>query len=213
MVKKNLLIFPCSKKKEGAGLYRPLQPASITNFIGKKAADELLAARKAVAKDRDRAKIEVNSPLVPALALYSGFQYEVDGFKDRVAGAIRSGIHCLIISGGYGLIRAEEPIHSYEATITDTKKYWGIVIPEVLVDYIRRNQISRVFIGCSSSYVGILKEKGWAGDAKVYWCIPRLPEGEGGAMRKIPMLTGECIVELIDSGFQPNRRWTTRWPE
>jgi len=210
----DLLIFPCSASKEGHATTKPIPSARIKDFISRKSANELLAAWDKVFKDKKtETSIMLDSPLVQALALYTGNQFRVRDFKDRVAEAIRSGIHCLIISGGYGLIRAEEPIHSYETTITDTKKYWKGVIPEVLADYIERNQISRVFIGCSSSYVGILKKGGWSGDAEVFWCIPRLPKGAGGAMVKVPKLTGERVVELIDSGFKPDKRWTKKWPE
>lgn len=210
---RDLLIFPCSAAKEGSPLARPIPLASIKTFIGHRSARLLEAARDMVFKDRKKKNyIDHRSPLTPALALYSGNQYKVEGFKDMVAEMIRSGGHCLVISGGYGLIRAEEPIHEYEAEITSNRKYWMDVIPEVLADYIQRNQIIRVYIGCSSSYSAVLKRQGWSGNAEVFWCLPRLPAGEGGAMVKVPRLTGEAIVELVSSGFQPSKRWRKTWP-
>jgi hypothetical protein len=211
----DLLIFPCSAAKEGSPLIRPIPSARIMDFLGRKAAHDLESARESVFRDKrtDDIWIEARSHPMPGLTLYSGNQYLVPHFKDRVIDAIGSGVHCLIISGGYGLIRAEEPIHKYGAEITQTRKYWKDVISEVLADYIRRNEIGRVFIGSSSSYVGILKRKGWSGNAQVYWCIPKLPKGEGGAQVKVPRLTGDRVVELIDSRFEPGRQWTKKWPE
>ena len=213
MGKQDLLIFPCSAGKEGARLLKPLPPIFIQNFIGRKAANKLMVTRDRVFKNgRKGIWIDRNTPPRTALALYSGTQYKVEGFKNGVAGAIRSGVHCLVISGGYGLIRAEESIHEYEAAITSTRKYWKDVIPEVLSDYVQRNQIGRIFIACSSSYANVLKRKGWQGDAKVYWCLPRLRPGEGGAMVKVPRLTGEAVVELIETGLQPSNKWKSRRP-
>ena len=210
----DLLIFPCSAAKEGLPLARPIPQACIKDFIGNREARELESTRKRVFKDK-RYEIWIRncSPLIPGLVLYSGNQYEVPHFKDRVLDAIRSGVHCLILSGGYGLIRAEEPIHLYGATITSTMKYWRDVIPEVLANYIRRNEIRRVFIGCSTSYSAVLKRKDWSGNAMVYWCIPKAQPGDDVPLRVVPRLTGEAIVELVTSEFQPSTRWTKRWPE
>jgi cytoplasmic iron level regulating protein YaaA (DUF328/UPF0246 family) len=46
----------------------------------------------------------------------------------------------LIISGGYGVVRAEEPIHNYNAHLgTQTKAVWSRRLPVVLRDYVQRN--------------------------------------------------------------------------
>lgn len=214
MSKHDLLIFPCSASKKGSDLRREIPTAAITDFISHETAEILSSAQARLSRDpRDEIWFDRRTRLSPGLALYTGNQYKVPNFRERILDAILAGTHCLILSGGYGLIRAEEPIHLYAAEITQTRKYWADVIPEVLSEYIQRNDIRRVFIGCSSSYSAILKKKGWAGKAVVYWCIPKLRRGEGGAMVKVPKLTGEAIVNLIDDRFDPGRAWKTTWPK
>lgn len=71
--------------------------------------------------------------------------YLVEGFRDEIQHAIERGMHVLVESGGYGLIRAEEPIHKYEASMNRTAPIWRRVLPAVLDDYVR-NQIDEVFM-------------------------------------------------------------------
>jgi hypothetical protein len=214
-----LLIFPCSAGKDGESLSTPLKSAYIQDYIDKDLAQGLIAARNRVFKDAILKGSGVtffdrNSPRTAALAFYSGYQYQVPGFKSRVAKAIRSGVHCLVISGGYGLIRAEEPIHNYEAHMTRTHKYWKDIIPKALSAYVKRNRIDRTFIACSKPYAEVLKRYDWSGDREVFWYVATLPRRKGGGPQvKVPRLIGKAIVELIDSNFKIDTRWKTTWPD
>jgi hypothetical protein len=58
----------------------------------------------------------------------------------------------LIVSGGYGLLRAEEPIHDYNAQMATTLPIWRSRIPTILRDYVRRNGIARTFGMFSQKY-------------------------------------------------------------
>jgi hypothetical protein len=50
-------------------------------------------------------------------------------------------LHGLIISGGYGVVHAEEPIHNYNAHLgSKTKAVWSRRLPVVL-RYVQRNRI------------------------------------------------------------------------
>lgn len=178
--------------------------------MGKKAADKLKEARCKAFKEPG-VSLDSSRSTVPPLALYSGFMYKVPCFKKLVCEALGKGVHCLIMSGGYGIVRPEEPIHPYEANMPKTSKVWKHCLPDILSSYITRNNINRVFVACSAQYARILfgpRGTLWMPKtAQVYCYVPRIQSGQG-AQRKVPTLIGKAIVGLISSGMAPDKRWT-----
>jgi hypothetical protein len=95
------------------------------------------------------------------LASITGNPYKVMGFRERILMLLDVGTHCLILSGGYGLLRPEELVHDYGAHMSATAPIWRSRLPRILDDYIRRNRIGRVLIGCSSVYREALRSTPW----------------------------------------------------
>lgn len=204
MGKRSLIVIPCSGGKAGEVSGR-LVPAGVADFIGHESRRQLAEGRE-LAFAIPGTCIDRQSPLTPALDLYTGNPYRVEGFKDRVIDALAKGMHCLIVSGGYGLLRPEEPIHSYKAHIQQTVRVWGPRVPRALADYVERNRIVEMFIACSTPYASLLARDDY-GTATVHWCIPRVRPGEGPALREVPRRVGEAVIALIDDRMKPDARW------
>ena len=115
---------------------------SMTDFLGPEAARVLAEGRSEAFK---RARPDLYSQPVAALARYSGQPYETQGVVDGLLDAMAHGLHVLIVSGGYGVLRAEEPIRDYEAPIQRTLSVWRSRIPIVLRDCVNRIGIARTF--------------------------------------------------------------------
>ena len=204
-----LLLFPCSAAKTPGKDSPALKDARVRTLLPKKARVLLLKTRKEVRTSF----IESfhSGTKTKALDLYNGFQYQVSGFKKKVRHAINhQGLHCLILSGGFGLVAAGEPILNYNVSMPQSTKYWKKVLPLVLAAYVKHHHIKRVFIASSSSYLGALKDPVWRTSAKVWLCEPHVAPGEGGALIKVPRLTGTAIIDLLQQECKPSSSWK-RW--
>jgi hypothetical protein len=136
-----LLLLPCCKAKRGTG-FRDITPRLINNFLGRQGLELLLEGRSVAFA---RARLDTSSEHVPAIARYSGQPFLTAGVLPGVIAAMDRGLHVVIVSGGYGLVRAEEPIQDYEAPMQRTLTVWRSRIPEILRDYVSRNSITRTF--------------------------------------------------------------------
>ena len=121
-----LLIVPCSQSKKGRNF--AIGVRSINDFISPEISDSLRSARRA-AFQRPNTKLDVESEGIPALFRYSGNMWSVEGFRQAVIDALSNGLHVLVESGGYGLIRIEEQIQNYEASMNRTAPVWRPVLP------------------------------------------------------------------------------------
>jgi hypothetical protein len=120
---------------------------------------------------------------------------------------VRNGLHCLIISGGYGLLRPEEPIHRYKGHLSKTFSIWKNKLPAILKDYVARNQIRRTFGSFSSSYYAQvvpddLAEENWR-------AIPEFDSARdsGIAWTVVPAKVGAALVSLMRNDFLPGAGW------
>jgi hypothetical protein len=188
-----LLVIPCSGEKKGAA-DPGLALGSVGDLLGPVERQLLLQGRQ-LAFERPGITLDRSTPLRPALAWYTGQPYRTNGVRDALAEAIRQGLHCLIISAGYGVLRPEEPIHWYNAQIARTRPVWARRLPTILADYVRRQQISRSFVLLSQQYAA---------------CVPKLTQAErrfvpsfirgvdtGSAMRVVPGSIGAELSELL----------------
>jgi hypothetical protein len=196
----DLLLMPCSKAKEGTA--RPGSIRNVVDFLSPTATATLQDGRD-LAFNRKGTQIDHSSPLVRALDLYTGYLYSIPNLKESIDGAIASGVHVLIISGGYGLLRAEEPIHSYEAYLPKTRTVWNSRLPNVIADYIQRNTIRRVFVGCFADYMCAANPHHLASLASEVYLLIQTACGQRG----VPEQIGRDLVALVAANMIPNTRW------
>ncbi len=202
----DLILIPCCQSKKG--IAQGCNPKCISDFIGTQSFSSLAEGRR-FAFERQGTWIDHSSPQIPALELYTGNLYKLPGFKNAILEALNAEIHCLIISGGYGLLRPEEPIHNYEAEIKRTKAVWGHRLPAIIYDYIVRNQIRRVLLACSRSYAAVVKSDKWVLPLEECYCyIPQLSRGQGSPRYEVPKRIGSAVIALISDNMVPDDRWT-----
>jgi hypothetical protein len=190
-----LLIIPCSSAK--AGVEDPGLPVvQVMDLLGPASA-ALLAEGRELAFAKPATSLDPGSPLRPAVAYYTGQPYATEGVRDRLVAAIRRGLHCLIVSGGYGVVRAEEPIHRYEAHLpTQTRAVWARRLPEILRDYVAANGISRTITVVSSGYAALLPEDLTTNDTRLVPTFSRDTDS-GSALRVVPERIGAHVADVL----------------
>jgi hypothetical protein len=120
-IRTDLLIFPCSDSKRG--ISSTGRTKSIDGYLSRKARRLLHQTRRKVFS-RATTRLDRRSPLLPAIDTYTGNLYRHPRFKRAICELGRKGVHCLILSGGYGLLLPSEGIHVYNARMKDTAALW-----------------------------------------------------------------------------------------
>lgn len=197
-----LLIIPCCASKRGAP-DPGLPVCSVADFVGAGSADLLQEGRRLAFQ---RTRREDSSPLRPALAYYTGEPYKTAGFRRALIESLKVGLHVLIVSGGYGLLRPEEPIHFYEAQLAHTRGIWSRRVPKIIEDYVARNGIRRTFGGFSRMYSSAVPSRLTSEDWRAVPEFVRARDA-GSAMHVVPKQVGESLVELLRSRFRPEASW------
>jgi cytoplasmic iron level regulating protein YaaA (DUF328/UPF0246 family) len=132
------------------------------------------------------------------MSYYTGQPYATTGVKEALIGAIRRGLHCSIVSGGYGVVRPEEPIHNYNAHLgTQTKGVWSRRLPVILRDYVERNQIDESIVLLSQQYAACIP----ALTANERRFVPSFRRGvdEGAALQVVPAMIGSELASTLAS--------------
>jgi Peroxide stress protein YaaA len=190
-----LLVIPCSGGKKGVA--DPGLPViSVRDLVGTGEC-HLLEEGRRLAFEKPHTNLDLSSPLRPAIAYYTGQPYATQGVRTALVEAIRHhGLQCLIISGGYGVLRAEELIHHYKAHLgTQTRTVWTRRLPVILADYVRRQHVHRSYVLLSRQYAT---------------CVPPLTPTEtryvpaftrgidrGSPMREVPAHIGTELSQLL----------------
>jgi len=104
---------------------------------------------KGLTKGADFGGKESIGSYLPALARYDGRFYRALG-KEGKTKVVKSKHHLLIQTGLYGLVKPLESIQLYSVPIEKdslVQKIWkrGDVLTQVIIDYVKKNQISRIF--------------------------------------------------------------------
>lgn len=197
-----LLIIPCCASKRGAP-DPGLPTRSVTDFVGSESVAVLDEGRRL---SFERTRRDDSSPVRPALAYYTGEPYRTAGFRSALIPSLKAGLHCIIVSGGYGLLRPEEPIHWYEAQLTHTRAIWSRRISKIIEDYVARNDIRRTFGAFSRMYASVVPRLLTGQDWRA---VPEFVRGRdpGSAIRVVPEQVGAALVELLRSDFRPGADW------
>jgi hypothetical protein len=183
-----LLVIPCSGRKEPR-LDMHLAEVKVGDLIGAETRAILEEGRRR-AFALSSTQLHEESPLLPALAYYAGQPYATAGVRNGLMGAVRAGVHVVIVSGGYGAVRAEERIHPYNAHLgTQTRHVWSSRLPSILRDYVARQGITRSFVLLSSQYAACVPQL----TPDEYRFVPTFDRARdgGSAMQVVPAKIGE----------------------
>ncbi len=200
-----LVLLPCSGGK-GSGPEIFENDKTVLQFVDAKMADIILEGRNRCSMD-----LNTRSSKISALARYEGTLYTVDpALKRQLAHMIETdGLHVLIISASYGLLRPEERIHLYNATMQKRLGVWGRRVPMAIEDYVRRQGIREVygFFGKSTAYMSVVRRVPWSQMAEE-GAIEEVklfhPENcPRPALRTVPEACGIALSRLVDSAFNP----------
>ena len=145
-----LMLVTCSATKTQGGFPAAPTPAAVWPA-------ELYAARQRQAM---RCAFD-ESRLLPAWQRYHGHFYTAAGASLGAAAAAHANV--LIISGGYGLLRLDEPIGSYDRAFTRSDWPPGL-LERLLIDQARRRGIEAVvaFTSASTGYGQLVARTPWA---------------------------------------------------
>ena len=111
-----------------------------------------------------------------------------------------------IISGGYGIIKACEPIGTYSTRLRLADWSRGL-LEEVLVTYATRHRLKsvRAFVSQTTDYCRLVTRVRWEG-ANITDATIVAPEATRGAMVKAPRAQGEAITAFLAGELNDNWR-------
>jgi hypothetical protein len=207
MANRTLVVFPCSASKRASASprFHPSHYQSILDFLPR-TRDLLATARGAIGGPA----IDRSSPIRAALDYYDGHLYQTAGLRKAIAdGMLGNRAEFLILSGAYGLLLPNEPIHHYDKSLY--KPEWvrkGMLA--ILAEYIGRRHpdLLVTFAGKSTHYAGIMRAIPWGGidlphDFQAWLGSPLIGPSEAPRMR-VPRALGEAILAFIGSGYSLN---------
>ena len=189
LLSQTLFVIPCSgsKRDRNGCLSRP--DVSILNTLPQRLATELTAQR---AMNAAMARVD-ESRLVPAAERYTGYLYQAAGstFDDFIA----AGAHVVIISGGYGVVLAEEPIGWYEQQFRNSMWPNGLVGRSLAAyaEEVNANTIVGLFSATTEYWKAFRKTQWPESVAQVFQLSP---ETTTGALVKAPRAQGEALKEI-----------------
>ena len=205
---KTLMLWPCCSAKDGVRATGE-DGASIETFLSPQ--DGMM-----LAEGRNEELNPFGATTLRALDFYSGYLYQINGFRAAVNGVLAQDFHPVILSAAYGLIRANEPIQAYDREMKDAIATWQPIVPTVLANYLQRNSIQRAFFtfGRTTPYRRLLfgrRRGAWAPrfvhpGCQIFACFP-FYEGGGVPLREVPKMQGEAVRDLIQNNFEPDDRW------
>jgi hypothetical protein len=193
-----LLIIPCSKAKCLGGSIE-VAGRSILDELPPDLARRLSAARAALASV---SRLD-EAHLMPAWCRYTGRLYAAA--RDDLKAALGSGRlpHLLILSGGYGVVRATDPIGWYDRALS-LRDWPSGLLGDVICHYAKLHGLSavRAFAGSSTTYAKALRSAPWHsyGLTDVILKSP-----VGGSTGTTPPALGEAVAAML--GRSLSRSW------
>jgi hypothetical protein len=175
-----LIVLQCSAAKATGGIGARVQPAPWPAA--------LYRARSAV---RHSADVD-DQQVMPAWRRYTGGFYAEAG--EVLGQALASGAQVLIISGGYGILRADEPVGTYDKKFRLSDWPEGL-LSELLVDEAASLTVDAVvaFTGASTDYARLLRQTPWNRSGVADALLVTIAATGGGAMVKVPRGLGRAF--------------------
>jgi len=201
--KDTLLLLPCSGTKQRvpcSGTKQPgRKPSNALSILS--VLDPVLAAELANARDALREKARVDDEtLMPAYLRYRGQPYKHSA--TYIGEAVAAGQRVLIVSGGYGLILADEPIGMYNKQFALSDWRPGL-LKECILDYAHHEGIRSVIAVMSrtTGYAKLISRcVDWGGAGLEATLVSADAHGPG-VRQKVLRAQGEAVAALINSGL------------
>ena len=191
-LRETLLIIPCSARKIRFNNVRETDH-QISQYLPADLKDQLNRARARVSEG---ARVNERT-LVPAWQRYDGYFYTAA--REALSAAISMGLHVLIISGGYGVLLADELIGDYSARFELTCWPEGL-LEKVIVSYARHHRLKhmRAFLSASSDDRKLVERVPWraAGVDDAFLLIPKFLQ-QGDARIVVPRAQGQMMEAFI----------------
>lgn len=194
-----MILIPCSGTKTSS-LSLCENTKRILDDLPPELANRLIQARYSL---RDQIALD-ETHLMPAWERYSGALYRAA--RPALAELDWASSHILIISGGYGIIRGNEAIGTYNAVFKRSQWPHGL-LEEVLAEYAQRHEIRklRALASATTHYGRLITNVPWL-DAGVVDAILMSPEPCTGAMVKSPRAQGEALESVLTTGIDTHWR-------
>jgi hypothetical protein len=185
---RTLIVLPCSGAKRDDPVVT--RGKWIGEYLPASLAAELREAQAAI-----KARLAFHEEaLVPAWQRYDGTLYRTG--REAIAGLMEAGAHVVILSGGYGLVSATEPIGNYNTIL---KRAWWPrrVLERALVAYAGQAGLVSVrsFASATTAYRQVLQRVSWQAEG-VEDALLVMPERRPGGLLKSPATLGEALVAL-----------------
>ena len=188
-----LLVIPCSGGKRAGGA-EGLNGSSILEFLPEELSDELRTVRR-----RNAVRCQVDESLwMPAVERYCGTLY---GSAGATFGRLRGSVAGVaIISGGYGVVLADEQIGWYEQRF-DPAMWPDDLVARSLSGYAKAIGAGTVvgMFGATTHYAKAFRRAKWPAGVQDAWLVVPEPAG-GGALVKVPRAIGEALAVIGSRG-------------
>lgn len=193
LFKDTLLLIQCSKRKQCGS--KPRKALSILSMLNPALTAELARAR---ADLRVKAQVDEKT-LMPAYLRYSGQLFKYG--STSIGRAVAAGQRVLIVSGGYGLLLADEPIGMYNRRFA-LSDWPSCLLEECILDYARHEGIRSVIavMSCTTDYAKLIRRVNWRRVGLEATLVSPVAHG-GGAMVKGPRAQGQAVAALIKMGL------------
>jgi hypothetical protein len=133
--------------------------------------------------------------VMPAWQRYKGHFYQQAG--EALGEAVAAGVRIIILSGGYGLLRADEPIGTYNKVLK--RSDW----PPDLLESLLTDEAVRVgaeavvaFTAATTDYAKLVRGAPWRQCGIVPVLFVTITDVGGGAMVKVPRQLGQAFTAL-----------------
>ena len=200
-----LFVVPCSAKKTWNGNARRSDGVSVLDSLPPPLANEL---RRQRAKNASTARVDESS-LLPAAERYTGHLYQAAGNAfDTLLG---SGSEVLIISTGYGVVHAREPIGMYERAVLEEAMWPNYLVQRCLAAYATYAGAKTVigFFSRTTEYAQWFREVHWPKAIEEVNLVSPVARSRSGAQITVPRATGEALA-AIARGERLGPHWTSR---
>ena len=202
-----LFVVPCSGWKDRTRMTGASEGFSVLDSLPAQVSDDLRHQR---AKNASEARVD-KSVLLPAYKRYTGHLYNA---ADSPAGnafetLMRAGAEILIISGGYGVVHAREPIGWYNGVFCNAD-WSNSLISRCLAAYADTSG-SKIVIGLfskSGDYAKAFCKTHWPETVERVCLVTPISPSRSGTQVTVPRATGEALA-AIARGELLSTDWTS----